>query len=242
MKTFDHILLLGRPAAGKSEIIDALKKMTDAERAERFHIGKFEQIDDFLWIWEKFLEDDLWEESGFDRLYSHKEGNNYGLNEDQGKLFDFMMVKLNDAVDKQYLSNQDYYNDGTLFIEFSRGGEFNYGHSLPMLSDDILKRAAILYVDVSFDESMRRNNARYEEKKQHSILAHKATDRVMNAFYQNNDWAELTSGNDEGYIEVRGIEVPFVNVKNEPEIKEPGPLTARYETRAKKLFELYSEK
>ena len=33
-RTFDHLLLLGRPAAGKSEFIDFMKKTTDAERAE----------------------------------------------------------------------------------------------------------------------------------------------------------------------------------------------------------------
>jgi len=242
MKTFDHILLLGRPASGKSEIIDALKKLSDSSRSEMFHLGKFEEVDDFVWIWEKFIEDDLWEETGFDRLYSHREGNNYGLNEDKGQLFDFMLVKMSREVEDRYLSNPSFYDHGTLFLEFSRGGDFGYTHSLPLLSDEILRRAAILYVEVSFEESVRRNNARYEEKKKHSVLAHKATDRVVNAFYRTNDWSDITGGHDEGRIEVRGIEIPFVNVKNEPEIKDPALLANRYQPRLRKLFEMYSSK
>ena len=39
---FENLIIIGRPAAGKSEVIDYLKKCTDAERAERFHVGPFE--------------------------------------------------------------------------------------------------------------------------------------------------------------------------------------------------------
>ena len=53
-KTFDHLFILGRPAAGKSEFMDFMKKISDAERSERFHIGHFVELDDFVWLWEKF--------------------------------------------------------------------------------------------------------------------------------------------------------------------------------------------
>ena len=46
-QTFDIILLNGRPAAGKSEIIDYLKQVPLNERIQRFHIGAFDEIDDF---------------------------------------------------------------------------------------------------------------------------------------------------------------------------------------------------
>ena len=39
-KTFDVIILNGRPAAGKSEVIDYLKKVPLEERVRRFHIGE----------------------------------------------------------------------------------------------------------------------------------------------------------------------------------------------------------
>ena len=45
--TFETIILIGRPAAGKSEVIDFLKKTPVEQRRRRFHIGAFEEIDDF---------------------------------------------------------------------------------------------------------------------------------------------------------------------------------------------------
>ncbi len=242
MKTFDHILLLGRPASGKSEFIDCLKGLPDEDRAKKFHIGKIEEIDDFPWFWEKFLEDNLWEEVDQKRMFSHREGNNYGMNEDSGKLFDLMLVKFNHVIAEKYLSRAEFYEDNTLFIEFSRGGHGGYTNALPRLSKEILNRAVILYVNVSFEESWRRNNARYEEKKKHSILAHKATDRVVNAFYKEDDWQEVTGGKESGYVDVDDIKIPFVTVKNEPEIKEPDLLAERYETALKSLIKLYKTK
>jgi hypothetical protein len=44
---FDILLLIARPAAGKSEIIDYLKNLPQDERRRRFHIGEFDEIDDF---------------------------------------------------------------------------------------------------------------------------------------------------------------------------------------------------
>ena len=87
-----------------------------------------------------------------------------------GRLFDLMMVRFNHETQERYLSRPEFYGDGTLFIEFSRGREDGYRHAFKLLSKEILERAAILYVDVTFEESWRRNLARYEEKKKHSIL------------------------------------------------------------------------
>jgi hypothetical protein len=39
---FDIILLIARPAAGKSEVIDFLKQIPLEERIQRFHIGECE--------------------------------------------------------------------------------------------------------------------------------------------------------------------------------------------------------
>ena len=58
---FDVIILLGRPASGKSEIIDYLKKTSEEERLRRFHVGKFEEIDDFPMLWTWFEEDAILE-------------------------------------------------------------------------------------------------------------------------------------------------------------------------------------
>jgi len=43
---FENLLLLGRPASGKSEFIDFMKNVNDEERAKRYHIGPFEELDE----------------------------------------------------------------------------------------------------------------------------------------------------------------------------------------------------
>ena len=71
-ETFDHIIINGRPGGGKSELIDFIKKTPLEKRKELFHIGELAFEDDFVWLWEKFQEDDLWESVGGKRLFSKK--------------------------------------------------------------------------------------------------------------------------------------------------------------------------
>ena len=78
---FPILIFNGRPAAGKSEVIDYIKHCPLEERISRFHIGEIEEIDDFHFLWERFEDDDLIEEMGFPRLisdrYFHYEGKTY---------------------------------------------------------------------------------------------------------------------------------------------------------------------
>jgi len=62
--TFDVLLLLARPAAGKSEIIHYLENTPAMARKKRFHIGRLVEIDDFPMLWTWFEEDDLLEKWG----------------------------------------------------------------------------------------------------------------------------------------------------------------------------------
>ena len=241
-RTFDHLLLLGRPAAGKSEFIDFMKKTSDAERAEAFRIGKFEELDDFVWLWEKFLEDDLWEKAGHPRMYSLRYEGNYGLDPKAEKLYDLMLARFNQEVATRYLTKPEFYNDGTLIVEFARGGKQGYAYSLPRLSRELLERAAILYVKVSFEESWRRNVARYEEKQKHSILAHMVPRQTMDNFYLNDDWDTYTVQKPNGYLTVDNVRLPFVTMGNEPELKERGPLAERYGPALNTLMELYEKR
>ena len=242
MKTFDHLFVLGRPASGKSEFLDFMGKLSDAERAEAYHIGKMKTVDDFVWLWEKFEEDDLWEKAGCPRMYSLRYDGNYGLDPKAEKLYDLMLARFNHEVATRYLTRPAFYNDGTLIIEFARGGKQGYAYSLPRLSKEILERAAILYVKVSFDESWRRNVARYEEKQKHSILAHMVPRQTMENFYLNDDWDTYTVQKGDGYLTVNKVKVPFFTMPNEPELKERGPLADRYGPALTRLMELYEKK
>lgn len=225
---FENILLLGRPASGKSEFIDFMKQVSDADRASKYHIGKFREMDDFPWIWDKFMEDNIWESAGYPRLYSFG-GDNPGLKAEGAPLFDFCLAKFN----AEYADHDD-----TLFIEFARGGDNAYAKALAQLSPEILQKSAILFVLVSYEESCRRNNARYQEKLQHSILAHKVPDETMETFYKIHDWLALTQHRPDGHVTANGIQVPFVTMNNEPELTDPTQLDQRYGQALRRLEEL----
>ena len=241
MAIFKHLLVLGRPATGKSEFIDFLKKMDPARRAELFHIGGFEEVDDFPWIWEKFQDDDIWEEIGEKRVFSENYmPNNPGLKPDGERLYRFCMAKFNHVIRDQYLSRPDFYRDNTLLIEFSRGGKSGFRDALPALKREILVDAAIFYIHVSREESWRRNVARYQEKLKHSILAHMVPKETYDTFYAENDWADLTGKAPHGYLDVHDLKVPFVTMGNEPESTDPAVLEPRYGNALRKLMELRS--
>lgn len=220
MAPFKTLILLGRPASGKSEFIDFIKQLPAAERARDFHIGTFVELDDFVWLWEKFVEDDLWEAAGHARPFSRREGHGYALTD--GALLDFCLARFNAA-------SAQHAHAETVFIEFARGaGDGGYRHALARLSDEILREAAILFIYASYEEACRRNEARYQEKLKHSILAHKVPPTDMARFGKDIDWLELTRQQSQGRIAVRQWQVPFVTISNEPELTDPTALRQRY--------------
>ena len=232
---FPLILLLGRPASGKSEFIDFMEKTPLVERAARYHIGELRVIDDFPILWEKFLEDDIWERLGRGRLFSRRVGSNYAVADPA--MWGFLIEKLNRQGEEALsaLGGGD-----TLIIEFSRGGEDGYRKALALLSPEILKRASILYIDVSFEESWRRNEARYDRERQDSILTHSVPREDMERTYGKDDWKRIAPA-PHGRIEVKEIEVPYVTMPNEPELTDPDLLDRRYRPALARLWEEYSK-
>jgi len=234
--TFDHLFVLGRPAGGKSEFIDFMKRAEAAERARTFGIGRFEEVDDFPWLWEACLADDEHERRGESREVSERtpEGYNITRLKFRGSLVD----RFNEAIRSMYLANPSFYDAGTLLIEFARGVDDGFFDSLERFDAAILARAAILYINVSFEESARRNNARYRLGQEESILYHKVPDRDMNGFFRDNDWARITGGLPDGRLALRGLQVPFVSMLNEPEATDPAILGPRYAAALGRLREL----
>lgn len=238
--TFNHLFILGRPASGKSEFLDFMHKLSDEDRASSFHIGKMEVLDDFVWLWEQFEDDDLWEKINGKRPHGSVPADCGYIN--TAEQFDFTMVKFDREIKKRYLNQEKFYKDHTLLIEFARGGITPYAGAFPRLGPEIYERAAILYVEVTGAESRRRNEARYREKLRHSILAHKVPDKVMDLFYNEDDWPKITKGSREGNITLNGVAVPFVTMMNEPESTDPVVLGPRYGSALNKLWELKSDK
>jgi hypothetical protein len=84
------------------------------------------------------------------------------------------------------------------------------------LDEEIKKKAGILYIKVSYEESVRRNRKRQRKNLEHSILYHSLPDEKMEFYYKTNDWEKLTKDNPD-VISFKDIKIPYVEFVNEPE-------------------------
>jgi hypothetical protein len=238
--TFDVLILTGRPASGKSEIIHFLTQLPDDTRRERFHIARLEVLDDFPILWTWFEEDDILSKRfGLPRLHS-----------DEDRYFKFqelwhvLIERLSLDYSKKVRDNASYHDHMTALIEFSRGSEHGgYLEAFKHVSDEIWQRAGIIYVRVPFEESLRKNRRRFNPHKPHSILEHGLTDEKMERLYREDDWAELTSG-ESGYLSLHGQSVPYVVFPNEDDVTtgEPNQLADRLASVLGTLWGLYQPK
>ena len=237
--TFDTIILTGRPASGKSEIIHYLTHLPEDIRYERFHIGKLEVYDDFpmLWIW--FEEDDiLSKQFGLPRLHSDEKGF-FKFKE----LWNLLIKRLSLNYGKLLRDNPSYHETNTCMIEFSRGIEHGgYAEAFQHLSDEVLEHAVIMYVRVPYEESLRKNRRRFNPDKPDSILEHGLDDEKMERLYRDDDFATITDG-DSGLVEIRGHNVPYIIFPNEDDVttNNPDQLAKRLESVLGKLWNLYSD-
>ena len=209
--TLPVLILTGRPAAGKSEVIDFLKNTEARLRRERFHIGAFEELDDFLYVWETFETDDILTRHGRRRLWTDER---YWFTDEF--VWDLYLERINLEYRKKLARDPAYHDATTTIVEFARGGAGAIAHALSCLHDDILSRAALVYIHVSYEESLRKNRARARKGEEHSILYHSLPDEKMEHYYRTNDWEDL-EGRDPSFIRVRDFRVPYAVFENEPE-------------------------
>lgn len=202
---FPILLLVARPAAGKSEIIEYLNNQLDDETREKeYHLGLINVIDDFPFLWRWFEEDDLLEHMGKDRLFTDQDGYFKDLS-----YWDLLIKLINLEFDKA-MRDADLESGYTTILEFSRGKEHGgYKHAFQLLSDRILENLAIMYVDVPWEESLRKNRARYNPEQADSILQHSLPDEKMERLYRECDFSEVALGN-QGLILINKHDVPFV--------------------------------
>ena len=186
---FETIILIGRPAAGKSEVTDFLKQTDETTRAVRFHIGPFEEIDDFPFVWETFEIDDLLERLGQPRVFTTK---NYYFKGDH--LWNLFIGRINLEFRKRLARDPDFTKKQTVLLEFSRGGERGFAEAFGYLAEEILSRAGIVYINVSSDESVRKNRRRFHPEQPDSILVHSLPDEKMEFYYKTDDWERLSGG------------------------------------------------
>ncbi len=217
--TFDVLLLIGRPASGKSEIIDFLSRLPAELRRQRYHLDRLEVLDDFPMLWAWFEEDDLLSRKfGLSRLHSDEKG--YFL---FPQLWHLLIERLCLEYSKKLRDDPGYHDRCTALIEFSRGSEHGgYAKAFEHLSDQLLKRAAIMYVRVPLEESLRKNRRRYNPDKPDSILEHGLTDEKMERLYREDDFAALAPG-DSGMVTIHDQRVPYVIFPNEDDVTTDKP-------------------
>lgn len=210
---FDTLLLLARPAAGKSEIIDFLKKTPPDRRLEKYHIGQMTEFDDFPILWSWFEEDAILENMGYPRLHTDSDGYFAGNHH-----WDVLIERLGLEYRKWLRDRRHDALCHTAIIEFSRGSEHGgYQQAFQHLSAEVAKRCAILYVNVSWQESLRKNRKRFNPERPDSILEHGLNDEKLERLYRENDWHEISAADPE-YIEIQGFRVPYVVLENESDV------------------------
>jgi hypothetical protein len=234
--TFDVLLLIARPAAGKSEIIDYLKCTDLDTRRCRFHIGEFEEIDDFPMVWTWFEEDAILTELGHPRLHTTADGYFKWV-----YLWDVLVRRICLEYGKRRRDNPTYHDRFTTIIEFARGREHGgFARAFEQLSPEVIQRAAILYINVSFEESRRKNRQRFNPDRPDSILEHGLPDEKLERVYKESDWAQLSAADSE-FITIQGQAVPYVVFENEDDVTtERGQaLGHRLEETLGRLWQLY---
>jgi hypothetical protein len=233
--TFPVLFLIGRPAAGKSEIIDFLKRVPEARRAGTFHIRRFLEIDDFPMIWNWFEEDDILSRLGKPRLHTDRMG--YFL---FPELWHVLVRRL--ELEYWKMKEDGLLDEGTTaIIEFARGKEHGgFREAFAHFSDELLARAAVLYIDVSFAESLRKNRRRFNPSRPHSILEHALPDAKMKKLYAESDWQELAAGHP-GRLRLGCREAPYAVFANQDDVTSGSDeqLGARLEECLRTLWERY---
>lgn len=234
--TFDVVLLLARPAAGKSEVIHYLKKTPLGERIKRFHVGELAEIDDFPMLWEWFEEDALLEKMGHPRLHTDTDG--YFLEQ---YLWDLLIERMGLEYLKKRRDIAGFAEHYTTLVEFSRGSEHGgYASAFSHLSPELLSHAAVLYVDVSWEESLRKNRKRANPDKPDSILEHSLPDKKLERLYKEVDWSQVSAA-DPKTLSIQGFRVPYVVFDNSDDVTtgQGEALGTRLEQTLTKLWGLY---
>jgi hypothetical protein len=236
---FDVLILVARPAAGKSEVIDYLRRTPEDERLGRFHVGSFREIDDFPMLWAWFEEDRILEEMGLPRLHTDADG--YFL---RRELWDLLVRRI--VLDYRKLLAEDprLHEHTTAIFELSRGSEHGgYRSAFASIAPDVLSRAAVLYIEVSYAESLRKNRARFNPARAHSILEHGLPDEKMERLYRDDDWRELAPGG-AGHLDVQGARVPYAVMPNEDDVTtgRGEPLGRRLEEALGRLWGLREQR
>ncbi|MBS1517656.1 MAG: hypothetical protein JSS91_06185 [Bacteroidetes bacterium] len=236
MDKFEKIILLGRPASGKSEVINYIKNMKPDERLSRFHLGKIRELDDFPMLWTWFEEDAILSKKfGKPRIHTDDEG--YFKEQ---YLWNLLIERISLDYIKLIRDEPDFHSHSTALIEFSRGSEHGgYKDAFKHLSNELLNNAALVYINVPYEESLRKNRKRFNPDKPDSILEHGLPDEKLEKMYKIVDWEEVSAGS-KTHIDINGVQVPYFVFENMPsKTDDPELLGPALDEVFTKLWKIY---
>ena len=233
---FDILLLIARPAAGKSEVIDYLKNTPNQDRISRFHVGEFEEIDDFPTLWRWFEEDRILEEMNLPRL--HSDDKEFFLHQHQWNVL-IRMICLD--YQKKIQVDPTYHNTKTAVIEFSRGTQHGgYKEAFQHIDPEMAKRMAVIYLNVSWEESRRKDAKRYNPDDAGSVLEHSVGSKIE-TLYKYIDWEDVSAPSPT-HLNIAGVQVPYIVLENEDDVTTArgDALGNRLQESLENLWELYN--
>ena len=223
------LILIARPAAGKSEIVTFLQSLSDKGRLADYQLGKLRCIDDFPMLWTWFEEDQILEEMGKPRLHTTADGYFIGTH-----LWDLLIRRIGLEYSKLKRDLGENIHDTTVLLEFARGTQHGgFRRAFEHLPDEILAQGAVIYIDVSFEESVRKNRRRFNPERPDSILEHGLPLDKMETLYRASDWEDLVkearqadqsrrNGISAGYLQIRQHSVPYAVFDNEDDVTTRG--------------------
>jgi hypothetical protein len=184
-----------------------------------------------VYVWETFETDDILSRHGKPRVWTDEK---YWFKDHF--IWNLYIERINLEYRKKLARNPNYHDGKTTLIEFARGGDNGIYEALSFLHEDVLRRASLMYIKVSYEESVRKNRRRARPGEEHSILHHSLPDAKMDFYYRTNDWEKLAA-KDPNYIEVKGFKIPYAVFENEPEkTLDPALIGQELERATRKLW------
>ncbi|MCK5197766.1 MAG: hypothetical protein KAR21_05415, partial [Spirochaetales bacterium] len=164
-----------------------------------------------------FEEDALLERMGKPRLHSDKDGYfKYPY------LWNLLIERIDMEYKKLLTDKKGFKENGTAILEFARGSEHGgFKEAFNHFSKEVLEAGAVLYIDVSFEESLRKNRRRFNPDKPHSILEHGLPDDKLKEMYEKSDWTEFSS-KDDSFLTVNGVKIPYAVFDNQDDVTTKG--------------------
>jgi hypothetical protein len=101
----------------------------------------------------------------------------------------------------------------------------------------------VLYIDVPWEESLRKNRKRFNPEKPDSILEHSLADAKLERLYKETDWEEVSKAAPQS-LTIQGMRVPYVAFDNADDVttQRGDALGVRLEQALKELWTLYEKR